>query len=451
MRKDKLTVVAAAVISFFVFVFLGAVSLESATSLSVVNQQDILRSLLVAPGSEERTPEELLAAISEQAFMETGSFVAFGLDAAGTATILGSDRATPGRDALVDHIRNNRNIEPHQMFLDAEGSSFVWIDASAPGHSGDLFLAFQRWDDTWLTRAKLYFVPSVIAILVVVWISVWSGLIARRSIEAHKRQKELELELRNQEEASRIKSAFLANMNHELRTPLNAILGFSQMMQMQIFGPIGHDKYGEYVENIIYASTHLRKLIGNILDISKIEAGEDTLDEEVVCFRDVLVECLAMTEKDFEDKKQRLVLNQNDDTCCILADRLKVRQILLNLLTNAHKFTPEGGTVTVSVGADSQGGLRVSVADTGKGIAAEELEMILQPFKRSQDHADTANDGFGLGLPLSCALAEMHGATFDMESALGAGTTVWIVFPQERIVHDRIVREPGSPAARAIA
>ena len=446
MRKDKLTVVAAAVVSFFVFVFLGAVSLESATSLSIINQQGILRSLLASPDSAETTPEELLAALSDRAFMESGTFFAFALDDEGKATILGPDRATPGSAALVEHIRNNRNLEPHQMFFDAEGSSFVWIDASTPGHSGDLFLAFQRRDNTWLTRARLYFVPSVIAILVVVWISVWSGLIAKRSIRAHKRQKELELELRHQEEASRVKSAFLANMNHELRTPLNAILGFSQMMQMQILGPIGHDKYSEYVENIIFASTHLRKLIGNILDISKIEAGEDTLDEEVVCFRDVLVECLAMTEKDFEGKKQRIVVNQKDDECCILADRLKIRQILLNLLTNANKFTPEGGTVTVSVGADPQGGLHVSVADTGKGIAAEELEMILQPFKRSQDQADTSKDGFGLGLPLSCALAKMHGATFDMESAVGTGTTVRIVFPRERLVH-----EPGPHATEAVA
>ncbi|RVU38993.1 HAMP domain-containing histidine kinase [Hwanghaeella grinnelliae] len=448
MRKDKLTVVAVAVVSFFVFVFLGAVSLESATSLSIINQQRILRALLAVPGSAEMTPEDILASLSDRAFMESGTFFAFGLDGEGKATILGPDRATPGRAALVAHIQNNRNLEPQQMFFDADGSIFVWIDASMPGHGGELFLAFQRPDDTWLTRARLYFVPSVIAILVVLWISVWSGLIARRSTRAHNRQQELELELRHQEEASRVKSAFLANMNHELRTPLNAILGFSQMMQMQIFGPIGHEKYKEYVENIIFASTHLRKLIGNILDISKIEAGEDSLDEEIVCFKDVVAECYAMTQKDFESKKQRVVLNQEENACCILADRLKIRQILLNLLTNANKFTPDGGTVTVSVGAGRKGagGLYVTVADTGKGIAAEELETILKPFKRSQDQADTAKDGFGLGLPLSCALAKMHGATFDMESEVGAGTTVRIVFPEERVIPHNDMQDTESAA-----
>ena len=434
MRRDKLTVVAVALVSLIVFVFLGAVSLESATSLSTVNQQGILTSLLAKVDSSPDPGRAWREEAGAGGSSDHDPFSAFILNQAGNIEFLNTDRPNPAQLALADHIMANPGLEPHQMVFDAKGTSFVWVAAPDAGPQGRLFLAYQRPDDLWLTRFKLYFVPGVIAALVVVWVSVWSGLIARRAFLASEKQKELELEVFRQEEASRVKSAFLANMNHELRTPLNAILGFSQMMQMQLLGPIGNAKYSEYVGNIIAASTHLRKLIGNILDISKIEAGEEILEEERVCPNDVVTECLSMTEKEIEAKGQTVIVNQSEGTPCIFADRLKIRQILLNLLTNANKFTPDGGTITVTVDMEDGGGLQVTVTDTGKGISPEELETVLQPFKRSQDRADRAKDGFGLGLPLSSALAELHGARFELDSAVGLGTTARLVFPVERLM-----------------
>lgn len=446
MQRDKLTSLAVALVSLLVFLFLGAVTLESATSLSTINQQGILRSLVsvIDPGSGSL--EELQERTTRSGLDKSEDLFAFILQDEGQAVFLGSAPVGAGRQALLTHIQQNKDLEPHRMLLDVPGAEYVWVSARWSAGDGKVYLVHERHDDGLLTRFKLYFVPSVIALLVCAWVSVWSGLIVRRSIVAAKKQKELELEVVRQEEASRIKSAFLANMNHELRTPLNAIIGFSQMMHLQLLGPLGHNKYAGYVESIMSAGTHLQKLIGNILDISKIESGEETLEEERVCFVDVLSECLSMTAKDFEEKGQTVDLAQDHAKCCIIGDRLKLRQILLNLLTNANKFTPEGGRIIVTMMPGAEGGIALSVTDTGKGIAKAELETVLQPFKRSQDGADTAKDGFGLGLPLSKALAGLHGATFEMESEPGIGTTVRIVFPEERVMLGH-----GAEQERAIA
>ena len=439
-----MTVTAVALVSLTVFIFLGAVSFEAATSLSTINQQGMLRSLLDGVETADNNARSASVPSGERRLLPSDAFSAFVVDGAGQAVFLDIDRPSAAQLALVEHIRSNPTLEPHQMSFDADGSSFVWISGEKARPEGRLYLAYQNRDDMLLKRVKLYVVPAVIAALVVIWVSVWSGLIAKRSILAHEKQQELELEVIRQEEASRVKSAFLANMNHELRTPLNAIIGFSQMLQMQILGPIGHAKYREYIDDIIGASAHLRKLIGNILDISKIEAGEETLDEEVFSVSDMLSECLSMTAKDVEDKDQRVGVYIDDDLPDLFADRHKLRQILLNLITNANKFTPEGGSITVAAAAQTEGGLEITVEDSGKGIPAEDLETVLHPFKRSEDRADKSKDGFGLGLPLSSALAALHGASFHLESEVGVGTLARVVFPQERL------RPPAArPAAMA--
>ncbi len=442
MRRDTLTVTAVAIVSFTVFVFLGAVSFEAATSLSTINQQGILRSLLDGIETADVPPRTDAEPSAGSRLLPSDAFSAFVLDAAGDAVFLDTDRPGAAWLALADHIRNNPSLEPHQMSFEADGTSFVWISAESSRHEGRLFLAYQNREDMFVKYVKLYLVPAVIAALVVVWVSVWSGLIAKRSLQASEKQRELELEVVRQEEASRVKSAFLANMNHELRTPLNAIIGFSQMLQMEILGPIGHAKYREYIDDIIGASAHLRKLIGNILDISKIEAGEETLEEEVFSVNDMLSECLSMTAKDVEAKQQRVGVYIDDDLPDLYADRHKLRQILLNLLTNANKFTPVDGGITVAVAVLPEGGLEISVEDSGKGIPTEELDMVLHPFKRSEDRADKSKDGFGLGLPLSSALAALHGASFHLRSQVGVGTVASVIFPEGRLARN------GQPAIK---
>lgn len=436
MTRDKLTAVAVALVSLLVFVFLGAVTFESATSLSTVNQQGILRSLM-DPLDTSGEVASIADRLRSRDFLDSETFFAISISQQGPARFIGAESPTADQRAIAHYIRNNGQLEEHQMFFETDRTSFVWVRAGTSANGEVLALVYQRPQKTLITQLKLYFVPSMIAIVVVLWISVWSGLIARRAIRAHQIQKELEMEVVRQEEASRIKSAFLANMNHELRTPLNAIIGFSQMMQMQLLGPIGNTKYVDYVGNILSASNHLRKLIGNILDISKIEAGEEQLEEEVVCVEDVVRECLSMTQAEFDAKNQIVKQDLDLEIPCLLADRLKIRQIILNLLTNANKFTPEGGTITVAVGRLADGRMRIAVEDTGKGIPAAELAAVLQPFKRAQDSAETAKDGFGLGLPLTAALAELHGASFDLKSEVGKGTAVHIDFPTARMVLEK--------------
>jgi len=433
MRRETLTATAAALVSLTVFIFLGAVSFEAATSLGTINQQGMLRSLLDGIDTADSEARSASVPSGERRLLPSDAFSAFVVDDEGQAVFLDTESPSTALLALVDHIRDHPFLEAHQMSFDADGTSFVWISAEDGRPEGRLFLAYENRDDMLLKRVKLYVVPAIIAALVVVWVSVWSGLIAKRAILAHEKQRELELEVIRQEEASRVKSAFLANMNHELRTPLNAIIGFSQMLQLQILGPIGHAKYREYIDDIIGASAHLRKLIGNILDISKIEAGEETLDEEVFSVNEMLSECLSMTSKEIEAKDQRVGVFVDDDLPDLFADRHKLRQILLNLLTNANKFTPEGGSITVAASALPDGGLEITVIDSGKGIPVEDLELVLHPFKRSEDRADKTKDGFGLGLPLSSALAALHGAVFHLESEVGAGTLARVVFPQERL------------------
>jgi signal transduction histidine kinase len=242
------------------------------------------------------------------------------------------------------------------------------------------------------------------------------------------------------EKASRIKSAFLANMSHELRTPLNAIMGFSYMIRDGMVR--SEEEVRSYSSDIYTSGQHLLQLINDILDVSRIEAGKLALEDEAVDLAVLLDGALRMIES--EAARARVVIDRayGKSLPKVLADRRRVSQVLLNLLSNAVKFTPGGGTVQVSLWRDRDA-VGISVADTGIGIAAKDIPVVLQPFGQVDSQLSRKYSGTGLGLPLSVRLMQLHGGTLEIESEVGAGTTVTIAFPAHRVLPDSRVAAPS--------
>ncbi|HZS83651.1 MAG TPA: MHYT domain-containing protein [Stellaceae bacterium] len=236
--------------------------------------------------------------------------------------------------------------------------------------------------------------------------------------------------------ASQAKSQFLATMSHELRTPLNAIIGFSELIARESFGPLGDVRYKEYAETVQDSGRHLLELINDVLDFSKVDAGCLDLQEEEVDVRDVVDAALRMIQGQASAAGIRLASQIASDLPRLRADLRRVRQILLNLLSNAVKFTPDGGEVSVSAFRTAQG-VAIAVADTGIGIAAEDIPRALERFGQIENTLSRKYEGTGLGLPLSKRLIELHGGTLKLESEVGVGTTITVSFPAERLVADR--------------
>lgn len=251
-------------------------------------------------------------------------------------------------------------------------------------------------------------------------------------------RKEMEAELRDSKEqaetASLTKSDFLAHMSHELRTPLNAITGYAQLMENCTFGKHGHPKYQEYSGDILGAGNHLLSVINDILDLSKVEAGELTFLPEWFELRPAIEDCIKLVVAKSEGNYGRIkteTLGQVDE---IYADERIVRQILLNLLSNADKFTPMNGSITVSVRTDESDNILVTITDTGVGISAKDLAIVLEPFGQVRANAQLSHEGTGLGLPLSKSLMELHNGTLELESEPGVGTTVTLEFPAVSVI-----------------
>ena len=233
---------------------------------------------------------------------------------------------------------------------------------------------------------------------------------------------------RELETASRHKSDFLATMSHELRTPLNAIIGFSEVLHEQMFGKL-NDRQLAYVEDVMAAGRHLLSLINDVLDLAKIEAGRMDLELTQVEIPELLRSALSMHAERAERSGIHLALQTKPEEIAIMADERRVRQIVFNLLSNAIKFTPPDGRVDVSARLDD-GRVEVAVVDTGPGIAAEHLETIFEEFEQASD-GKQAEEGTGLGLPLSRKLVELHGGRLWVESEVGRGSTFRFTLPVE--------------------
>lgn len=227
--------------------------------------------------------------------------------------------------------------------------------------------------------------------------------------------------------ASRTKSEFLANMSHELRTPLNAILGFSEIISGEILGPVGSPKYAEYASDIFTSGGHLLSIINDILDLSKVEAGQLDVNEEETFIIDIVRDCVRLVQQKAEDELVNLHVDCPEDFNFSIDPKL-FKQIVLNLLTNAVKFTPETGDVYLKV-ATSSDNVVLSVRDTGIGMTAKELEIAMKPFGQIDNAQARKHQGSGLGLPLIQAFAQKMNGDFLLNSESGKGTTAKVILP----------------------
>ena len=248
------------------------------------------------------------------------------------------------------------------------------------------------------------------------------------------------------EASSHAKSSFLANMSHELRTPLNAIIGFAELLETETFGPLGSPRYHEYAGVIRGSGKHLLGLINDVLDLSRLDAGRTELVEENVSVEHVAETVLTMVEQNAATNDVTLAKEVAKGLPTLRADAKRVRQVLLNLLSNAIKFTP-GGTVTLRADLNILGELAIVVADTGVGMAPQEIPKALERFGQVDSKLTRKFEGAGLGLPLAKQLMELHGGTLTLVSSPNVGTVVTVTFPVQRLVRDATVRESATAAS----
>jgi signal transduction histidine kinase len=287
---------------------------------------------------------------------------------------------------------------------------------------------------------QLHYAQAFLGFLIVVLLPVAAAVTERRKLQ--EREIEINRALRDSEkryremaqrehDASKAKSEFLAAMSHELRTPLNAILGFSEVIQRELYGPLGHPKYREYAEDVHKSGAHLLDLINDVLDLSKIDAGKMELRESSFALCELVSESLLLVRgKARGDVELHVAVPEN---LMVTADRRLLKQILLNLLSNAIKFTPQGGAVRVATELRAGDGLALSVSDTGIGMNAAEIATAFSHYGQIDSHIARTHQGTGLGLPISKALAGLHGGDLVAESTKGEGTRIILLLPQYRV------------------
>lgn len=240
--------------------------------------------------------------------------------------------------------------------------------------------------------------------------------------------------------ASKAKSDFLAIMSHELRTPLNAILGFSEIMQMRMFGSIGSDRYASYIDDIHYTAKHLLSIITDVLDFSKAEVGRLTVKEEQIDLAQTLDQCLRLLRENAAETGLRMSVEAERPQILLRVDLTLIKQVFINLLSNAIKFTPAGGEIRTNIMQEPDGSWSVKISDTGIGIAEQNIERVFEPFFQVEGVMARQHGGTGLGLPLSRKIMQLHGGSLKITSGLGVGTTVTVNFPASRVVHQDVSR-----------
>jgi signal transduction histidine kinase len=247
-------------------------------------------------------------------------------------------------------------------------------------------------------------------------------------------EEELVAAKRSAETANSQKSEFLARISHEIRTPLNAIIGFSEVMMEERFGPVGSQRYRDYLHDIHVSGTHMLSLINDLLDLSKIEAGKMELAFESVAVNETIQECVALMQP--QANRERIIIRTSlsAEVPNVVADQRSLRQILLNLLSNAVKFTGAGGQVIVATALEDNGEVTLRIRDTGIGMSEKDIETAMKPFRQVGQKARGRGEGTGLGLPLTKALVEANRATFAIDSAPNQGTLVKITFPTTRVL-----------------
>lgn len=278
--------------------------------------------------------------------------------------------------------------------------------------------------------------------------------VSRRELE-QKTQKLAELadkymrEKERAEEGNRVKSEFLANISHELRTPLNAIIGFSDMMQREVLGPINNAQYADYINDIHMSGAYLLELINDILDMSRIEAGRLTLESKPCSLKSLLDDCLHIVTPQAENQQIDIVTSIPKDIEVEL-DKRAIKQVMLNLMSNAIKFTPEGGIVELTAELD-QAHVHITVKDSGIGIDPAALPKLGRPFEQVENQLTKTHNGTGLGLAISRSLVDLHGGYLSIDSEVGVGTTVLVTLPlsSSSTDHSKMRKDPPKKSLAA--
>lgn len=328
------------------------------------------------------------------------------------------ETAEPGT-SFETHIRS---AVERGLFPEADGREDEWIRGRLERHRNPgLSFETRRQDGRWLLVNEQKVGDGAI-------VTIATDITDRKKTEsallAAKEQAEI---------ANRSKSEFLANMSHELRTPLNSIIGFAQIIAQQHPRALAEEKQIEYAGDILDSGKHLLGVISDILDISRIEAGEMNIEDRPVAMMKLAQSSVRMIRERSEARDVAINLEAIDPKLILRGDELRLRQVLINLLSNSVKFTPSGGSVSIEMTEIKSGEAVIRVRDTGIGIAAEDIPKIMQPFEQVRDSHAHAHEGTGLGLYLAKSLVEAHDGTLLIESTIGAGTDVTVTFPKSRI------------------
>ena len=393
--------------------------------------------MLDQPGTEAKPDDGLKAALAEMkqekdelsSVLETATDGVVFINADGTIrTITQSAEALFGFDpaelkgkpfGILFASESQRSVNDYLENLSGTGVASLMNDGrEVIGRE-----AHGRFIPLFMTIGKLNNAPGYCAVM--------------RDITQWKRaEEELGAAKRAAEHASSQKSEFLARISHEIRTPLNAIIGFSDLMTEERFGPVGNLRYLDYLKDINRSGRHVLDLVNDLLDISKIEAGEQEMDFEAVPLNETLADAVSMLQP--QANRNRVIIRSSfaSDLPEVVADLRSVKQIALNLLSNAVRYTTPGGQVIVSTSYELTGGVAIRVRDTGIGMTAQEIEQAMKPFKQINALNRNRGDGTGLGLPLTKAMVEANRANFAITSTPGQGTLVEIVFPSTRVLAD---------------
>ena len=322
------------------------------------------------------------------------------------------------------------------FFVNAEdrGAWYALLDSEKPARDATQFEA-----DIWrLDRKQVRLALSGVAVRDEHNTVLYYECMLVDITDSYRAKRDLERAKADAEYSNHSKSEFLANMSHELRTPLNAILGFAEIIKDELFGAIGNPQYSEYATDIFHSGQHLLSLINDILDMSKIEAGKRDLAEEIVSLSDICKSAVRLVAHRATEGRVKLILQVPNDLPRLRGEDKALKQVLVNLLSNAVKFTPEAGSVTLEAGLDKHGALKVTVTDTGIGIAAADIPKALAPFGQIESALARKYQGTGLGLPITKQLVELHGGSFAISSELGQGTAVSFTLPPSRVIREFI-------------